>query len=335
MNETPEIELLLNYLNGTGTSDEDRVVDDWLEESPDNILFLQEFANRSPVLAHNIDKSKVRSDIFKEINKTISEGEETEKGSNWSWKIFIRSAAVILIVSTMIWTINSFGGKIYRAFTFNEAISPPETISQLTLPDGSAVELSAGASLEYPKRFTGDERDVYLTGEAFFMVKRDEERPFKVYTGDLTTTVLGTAFSISYQEETGKADVALVEGRVQVEAPSATGNKEIVILHPDQWVSYENEFRSLDVKDDITGKILWREGILDFEGERLADVIAKLEKWYGVTISTKDSKALSCKINASFKRQTLDQVLSGLRFITGFDYTITGKEVTVTGGKCG
>lgn len=334
MSETPEIELLLNYLNGTGTSEEDRLVDDWLDESPDHILFLQEFANRSPVLAHNIDKSKVRSDMFKEINKTIFE-EEAEADTNWSWKIFIRSAAVILIVSTMTWTINSFGGKIYRAFTFNEAISPPETISQLTLPDGSTVELSAGASLEYPKRFTGEERDVYLKGEAFFMVKRDEERPFKVYTGDLTTTVLGTAFSVSYQEETQKTDIALVEGRVQVEAPAANGINEVVILRPDQWVSYESELRSLQVKDDITGKIRWREGILDFEGETLADVIVKLEAWYGVTISTRDSQALSCKINASFKRQALDQVLSGLRFITGFDYIINGKKITVTGGKCG
>ncbi len=335
MSETPEIELLLNYLNGTGTSEEDRIVDDWLDESPDHVLFLQEFANRSPVLAHNIDKSKVRSDMFKEINKTISEEEEAEMDSSWSWKILIRAAAVILIVSTMIWTMGSFGSKMYRAFTFNEAISPPETISQFTLPDGSTVELSAGASLEYPKRFTDEERNVYLKGEAFFMVKRDESRPFKVYTGDLITTVLGTAFSVSYQQETGKTDVALVEGRVQVEAPSANGNNEIVILHPDQWVSYENEFRSLDVKDDITDKIRWREGILDFEGETLADVIAKLEQWYGVTISTRESHALSCKVNASFKKQTLEQILGSLRFITGFDYSINGKEITVTGGKCG
>lgn len=160
-----------------------------------------------------------------------------------------------------------------------EVSTPRGTDYQLTLPDGTHVFLNADSKITFPERFTGDERNVKVEGEAYFEVTKDAKHPFVVSTDYFTTTVHGTSFNVNaYSAKT--AGVALVNGSVSVKS----NNGKVQMMVPGQMAYYGNQ-GELSIRDvDVYPLTQWKDGFFYFNNDRLIDIMMELGRWYNVSV---------------------------------------------------
>lgn len=195
---------------------------------------------------------------------------------------------------------------------------------QLTLGDGTKVWVNSSSQVEFPKKFTKDERIIHLKGEAYFEVKRDSLRPFKVSTNGLTTIVLGTSFNINTKIP-GKIKVSLVSGKVEV-----SSSKNQTSLSPGEMLDYNSSDGTHSVGVFDAEKVLaWKEGVLKFHKSSLPQVKVALEEWFGVKIKLQNANGVTWEFSGTYPQQTLEEVLESMSYIKGFDYQIKGKEATI------
>ena len=153
---------------------------------------------------------------------------------------------------------------------------------QLILPDGSHVWLNAASSICYPIAFTGSERVVEITGEAYFEVAPDARRPFRVQAGEARVDVLGTHFNIMAYDEENAVRTTLLEGRVKVTRAGASH-----LLRPGQEARMLRDSHNIQVVDDapIGEAVAWKNGLFYFHnGSSLQTVMRQIERWYDVSV---------------------------------------------------
>ena len=193
----------------------------------------------------------------------------------------------------------------------------------ITLSDGTLVHLNAGTSLEYPLRFAESAREVTLKGEAFFDVERNPERPFRISTGKITTTVLGTSFNVNAYDSEDNIGISVKSGLVHVGA-SAPENGELgmgVELGSNEYALYSRNDGSFSKgKGEARAFWAWNEGAFVFPGSDMLEVSRILERWYGAEFTFQDESSKNCVIEGEFKQATLGQILESISFLTGMDY---------------
>lgn len=203
---------------------------------------------------------------------------------------------------------------------------------RLQLSDGTLVHLNAGTTLRYPVKFiAGENRQVFLDGEAFFDVAKDKKHPFIVNADELNVRVLGTHFNVSNYPEDAATDVVLVEGSVGMyrsnEEFDASKN---TILKPGFKGSFNKENTKISTKEVITDIYTsWINGGLTFRNMAFKNIITKLERRYNVTIVNKNEKLANEKFNASFKEESIENVMSYFNDIHGINYTIKNNQILI------
>ena len=193
---------------------------------------------------------------------------------------------------------------------YNTLTTPRGGQYQLTLPDGSRVWLDAASSIKYPTAFTGKEREVEMTGEAYFEIAKNTGMPFVVKAGGTTTTVLGTHFNINAYEDERTLITTLLEGSVKFGC-----GKEEKVLHPGQQAVLNAETRSFTVKEaDTYQAVAWKNGQLDFDNKDLPAIMRQISRWYDIDInfqSTYDGATfgggISRQLNLSHVLRLLDK----------------------------
>jgi ferric-dicitrate binding protein FerR (iron transport regulator) len=203
---------------------------------------------------------------------------------------------------------------------------------QLILADGSKVWLNAASSLKYPSTFTGPERLVELSGEAFFEVKKNSGNPFRVLIKDAEVEVLGTDFNVMAYQDEPVSRTTLVEGAVKIENGSAE-----VVLQPGQQAEIPNAApgtASIKVLSGIDPRkvLAWKSGLFKFDNDELHTVMRVLSRCYNVDVQY-DPKVPAVsgevKITGIFDRKDgLDKILAQLES-QGIHFTNDGKTVTV------
>ena len=165
----------------------------------------------------------------------------------------------------------------------NQLIIPYGKSSEIFLSDGTKVFLNAGSRLVYPENFQGKTREVFLAGEAFFEVKKDNEHPFIVQINDLRIKVLGTKFNVSAYPTDKVVETVLTEGRVVLEKNnSGVFEKEIELL-PNQLASFDRTSREMDIRMvDTSNYVMWTEGVLKVEGTDISRIVKRLERFYNI-----------------------------------------------------
>jgi len=155
----------------------------------------------------------------------------------------------------------------------------------LTLTDGTKVWLNAASSLRYPVAFTGSDRIVEITGEAYFEVAQDKNKPFRVKRGNTTVEVLGTHFNINAYDDEPTTNTTLLQGSVKVNS-QLSGSTKFVILQPGQQAQLSRTDR-LDKIDkvDMDAVVAWKNGTFQFKGASMQTVMRQLSRWYNVEIS--------------------------------------------------
>jgi len=203
---------------------------------------------------------------------------------------------------------------------------------RLQLSDGTFVHLNSGTTLKYPVKFiTGENRQVFLDGEAFFDVAKDKKHPFIVNADELNVRVLGTHFNVSNYPEDAATDVVLVEGSVGMyESHTEFDVAKNTILKPGIKGSFNKGNAKISTKPVITDIYTsWIDGGLTFRNMTFKNIITKLERRYNVTIINKNEKLANEKFNASFKEESIENVMSYFNDIHGIQYTIKNNQILI------
>lgn len=202
---------------------------------------------------------------------------------------------------------------------------------ELTLSDGTNVHLNSGTSLKYPVRFiNGENRQVFLNGEAYFDVAKDTKHPFIVNSNDMNVKVLGTKFNVTSYKNDAKTYTVLVEGSIA--AYNKTIANEEVILRPGYRAFFEKDH--LKTESVIVRKyVAWVAGELMFIDDSFAVISNKLERKYNIDIVNNYDDLNDIVITATFKDENIDQVLKTFQTYKAFNYTINNRVLTITKPK--
>jgi len=254
------------------------------------------------------------------------------------WRRMGRWAAVVTgvaLVSGMAY----YGWQQRRQQAAIAMQAAPQTVDKLaysrhiTLPDSSTVVLHAGSRLEYPAVFSGSERAVILSGEAYFDIREDPTRRFVINTGRVKTTVLGTAFNIKAYPGSNEITVSVTKGKVKVE----DGQQVLAVLTPDQQMVYNTMAATLTQKPvSALEQINWTQEDMVFESIPFEQIAATISKRYEVNIRFDNPALAQCPVRASFSgTESLDEVLTVLCTVRNATYTMMpGGGVMIHGKGC-
>lgn len=214
---------------------------------------------------------------------------------------------------------------------FNTINVPYGKRFELMLSDGTKVHLNSGTSLRYPVKFIkGENRQVFLNGEAYFDVTKDAKHPFIVGSNDMNVKVLGTKFNMTTYKEDAKTYTVLVEGRVA--AYNALLENEEVVLTPGNRAYFVNKhIKSEPV--DVRKYIAWVSGELMFIDDSFGVIANKLERKYNVDIVNTYDELNDIVITATFKEENIEQVLKTFQTYKAFNYSVKNRVVTITKPK--
>ncbi|MGQ8336229.1 FecR family protein [Sunxiuqinia sp. A32] len=244
-----------------------------------------------------------------------------------NWKINrVAAIALILIIA----------GGLFAYLNYQSLFSrQPELITVVTnngekqtvkLPDGSQVMMNSGSRLTYPSFFK-KQRNIELSGEAFFRVAKDLKKPFVVHSKGYTTQALGTSFNVKAYQGEEKVSIALKTGKVVINSENKE-DWESVYLDPGQKldISGIEVLKSIVTNDDLS----WQDGVLVLNRAGFEDFVKMIERWYGVEVEVHGNPGENWRVNGRFKNKTLAVVLESISFAENINYTLQGTQVEIS-----
>jgi transmembrane sensor len=221
---------------------------------------------------------------------------------------------------------------------YNSIRTPNGGQYRIILPDGTNAWLNAASELRFPITFTGIERVVQLTGEAFFEVAKNSAMPFKVITTDGhhretgSVEVLGTSFNVNAYNNEPAVKTTLVEGKVKVSTPASGNDLQPVLLTPGMQSIFSQEqeqagriqVRKVDT-DDV---IAWKNGLFNFNNADIKTVMRQLARWYDVEVMYEGNLPNEKFEGEISRNSTLSEVFSILE-LSAVHFKVEGRKVTV------
>ncbi len=210
------------------------------------------------------------------------------------------------------------------------SIAPEGAISEMIFPDNSIVYLNAGTEIRYS---TGDflsKREVYLNGEAWFKVEKNEGKLFTVHTNGYDVNVLGTEFNVKAYDSDKEVVTTLESGKVRISSSKNCKLKDDIILVPGEQIAFNKEEKSIAVKDVNTKWFTaWKDNKLIFVNMELKELIVLVERKYGVTIEVEDKEILKYHYDGTIKNETIIEFLNLLKQTLPIDYHIIGQKILI------
>lgn len=320
--------VILRYLRGESTQEDFRIMNEWMDISPDNKRFLftvEELLARSKWKGDEEQTveaamKRLKSAIDKEDGGTIPvytlDNNEKKPIIKTVYHFWRYAAAVVLLVF--------IGSLSYMWLTRENQINvyADNKIKKVELPDGTKVWLNKGTMLSYSDKFNSDNRKVYLNGEAYFEVtKQPGKKLFIVESKMMNVIVKGTIFNMNSYSDGSTAETSLIEGEVIVE--SSDKDSRIMLL-PGQKAVYDNSRERLTVKEtnaNMDG--VWRNDMLPFQNSSIKDITDVLRKMYNVDIQLSDDIDLNTTYSGMIKKKDkLEDVMKALKNSIPIEYEI-------------
>ncbi len=311
-------ELINKYLNGEASEAEVITIFQWMDESAEN---REEFIKYKKIWALT----------------ALGEGNESEK---WSSEFeprfrkqksihfylqYAKYAAILLVVFGTGMAVQYFGvskGKEELVYQNNTTIAVPlGQMTNLELPDGSRVMLNSGSSITYSGNYSEGNRNVTLSGEAYFDVAKDQKHPFTVSTSSLNFKVFGTSFNLEAYPGNQIVSATLVEGSLGVMDKT---DRELYRLKPNENAKFDTLTSKIYVSKGETAMYTsWKDGLITFRNEKLKDIAKKIERWYNVEIVIKNPKVgEEAYFGTIMKNKPVDQILEVLGLTSSLKYKI-------------
>lgn len=226
-------------------------------------------------------------------------------------------AIVFVIISSTFFTTRFFLNTAGGNTEMNTVFVPAGQRAKLTLQDGTTVWLNAQSTFTYPARFSGNARKVSVSGEAYFDVADNQNKPFIVSTQDVEMKVLGTQFNVYSYPEAGYIQTDLVEGSLVVHNKQ-TPQVNITLKPNEQMIMKDGKMFA--GKIESPDYFLWKDGIYTFDNKRLLEILEKLQLYYDVKIIVKDPDIFNVRYTGKFRqRDGIDEILKIIQKIRKFN----------------
>jgi len=337
-NNKTDLDLQIKIIEGKANPSDIKLFNDWLGQSNKNVRefeslkslwektgFYKSTEPPNPDLMWNIIKER--------LNKTPA---ILKEGFDFSW--IIKAAAVVLVaVSGLIFynhikeTSLPGNNRLPVSDFISEKIANYKLITHngekitCVLPDSSVVHLNSESRLDYPEYFSDNIRIVELTGEAYFSVKHDKNRPFIVKTGNSQVTVTGTEFNVRSRNNSTKIVVA--KGSVNVLCLSSRKQEN---LKKGEMVQLDNSGNiTYPVQVNLKYYLAWRENKLAFKHTPLKEVMAEIERTYNVKSEFLNDSSKNRTITGIFETDSLERVLSVLSLTLDLNISQKGTKIII------
>ena len=288
-------QLLVAYFSGTTTAEEEQALLAWIRSSDDNRR------------------------TFAELRAVWQRGRMQRPDTQLQAR-FVRS------LNSLNRRIDALGADFmtYRVATapFVHRFHNADTVAMhVAMPDGTDVWLSPGTTLSYDDTFRIDGRNVELDGEAYFDVTHDAGQPFVVTAPAFRVRVLGTVFNVRSFSGEPVAEATLAEGSVALQH---AGGRNLICLHPGQQAVYDAEAELLEVNEVPVGDLLLiRYGVVTLDNATLPEIVARIERTYGVSLRIGAQQIPGERYNFSFQKDaSVEDVVELLQFVSGCRFEI-------------
>ncbi|MEN8226812.1 MAG: FecR family protein [Bacteroidota bacterium] len=349
------------FVTGELAEDSQKEVLNWISSSSRNRRYYNGL--RAALRAAEYYSSDKKYDIERVRSRLNNRIELAGKEKKRDFRLLFRVAAsLLLLVSTYVvfQRIREYKSTETTSVIYNTIESPFGSRTRICLPDSTYVVLNAGSTLRYPADFLGRKgREVLLSGEGFFEVRKQKQNEFVVKVGDIGITALGTSFNVKAYPEEAVIEATLVEGLLRINRGDS--KEGVIILRPNEKISLVKgeggilredagqasvgkvkslqiqkiPIREVQVKrriDPIT-EISWKEKEWVIRGETMEELSVMLERRYNIDIVLGDEEVGSFSFSGTLKDETLQQVLYAIRATAPVDYQIEGSRVVLTQNK--
>lgn len=313
--------LLFRYYKGETSAEESSVVENWMEESKENRKLAKDiqrisFATDMSQVASRVDKEEELAKIHSKMG--IKKNNRYLRISRWMQK----TAAILFIPLLAGWALQTYLEREPQVIPqMIEVKTNPGMTASVTLPDSSVVILNSSSALTYSSQFTGEVREVNLSGEAFFSVRKDEKKRFVVNTPQgASVTVYGTEFNIDAYKDSKEVLATLVTGKIGLTF-SCGGTLKGLTMIPGQKAVYNVEKETVKLsKANIEVETSWKDGRLFFNDTPFEQMLKSLSKRYGVEFVFKKESLKKHSFTGVFVNQRLERILEHFRLASGIRF---------------
>jgi ferric-dicitrate binding protein FerR (iron transport regulator) len=315
--------LISRYLSGNTDAAEQKELEQWVLADPANkkqfIAFKKAWMLSGMQEPQDTQVEAIWQRTSEELFPTAKVRKLPAHRSSNRW-LKIAATVVVLIVSAAL---------VYRHFQTPQPFFAATTTVTMPydLSDGSRVTLNKSSSIRFLPKNENGEREVQLTGDAFFDVARDETAPFVIETQNVEIEVLGTSFYVDSRASQSAIQVIVQSGKVAVRA----GNQEVILNKDEQAIFQKEENQLLKQTNQDENYLALKSGELVFKDTPLEAAVFALSRQFNTNIKIADEALRACSITSTFKNKSLAAVLTILESSFGIQSVQQGDEVVLTG----
>lgn len=284
----------------------------------DELIAGIELRSPGPSKEHSAEKSFSR--LMTRI-QTDNNSIDIFRRRNNQYRIWLAAATVALLIAMSGWLYMMLDtDPSFIIKTNNSGI-----VQKVPLPDGTMIQLNNHSKLIYPERFSGDSREIFLEGEAYFDVKHDKKHPFIVRAGELKIRVLGTKFTVNASSQSPQITATLLEGSIEV-----SNEKKQMLMKPSQQLKYDvNSGNMLLTELNNAGReIRWTQNVWVLSETPLLDICQRLEQLFNVKIIIMNDELIGKSFTGEFyTNESLESILKTMQISTSFKYERKGKNI--------
>lgn len=317
--------LIRRYFENRYSAKDYRKLKEKFEEKPSSAMFVNEMQNHWTEFSGQESQELDVERLLEKVHHKIVMDENRQTKITHRLMILQRIAAILfipLLLASLAFFFFGNNTKKQQA-AWAEIQCPNGVRTHFELPDGSTGYLNSGSKLSYQIPFSND-RQVKLSGEAYFDVTHDKNLPFHVITNNLDIKVLGTRFNVLAFDDLNFEEVTLEKGKIEV---YNNNHKLISSLEPNQQLNYNIQTKVFTQKSVMASQyVSWIEGKLIFRDEKFDQVAKRLGRWYNAEIVTTDARLNDYVFHATFVNEQLEEALKLIELTTPITYQLQKRE---------
>jgi len=318
MEQQKYLTLIGKYLSGDISQAESSRLMEWVHRADSNQEFFDEMVQLWGISSEyeapriDVDTSRAWLDLDAKISEQETDasenGAKVRRLGSGRYRLLRYAAAILLLLAAGYWSFEQMWSTEQAATMVSLSTGAAEE-KVVTLPDSSVVVLNERSSIAYATDFT--EREVTLTGEAFFEVARDTLRPFIISLDKGSVRVLGTSFSVKAYAKDHKIETAVNTGKVAFVEPDHRAKS--ILIQPNEKLSYSKKDKAIHKETvDLTQNLAWMENKIVFQASSLEEIARELERYFDITITFENQALKRCSMTGTFDKNSYQDILNTL-----------------------
>jgi transmembrane sensor len=340
LSEADSDALFARYMSGECSAEDLALLTEWGSQNSDHKLYLEQLGeiwNHAPeaVSAQQFDEEAAWKRLQARMHVQSEETQPSGQANNapvvrtiWERLGPVRIAAAVALLVGIAATIFILNTQTEQSLQRSLAATDKPVESRLS--DGSTVHLNSSTRLDYPDQFTGNLREVTLTGEAYFKIQRNEKKPFIIHAGPLDVRVLGTSFNVKAYPGREEVLVSVESGKVRC----AAANDSIELIAGEEGIYNLRTKQLRKVVMDNPNAFAFRTLFLKFKNTPLHKALDDIGDAYHVNFVINNPAIENCPLDGKFQTSTLDTIIQIIDETMGITTTKQGSTYFVDGKGC-